>query len=954
MRSASSNLAMPAAFKAGLGLMATAVLGGALYFFRHDSRAIIILLGGAIVVACVLVVYAIALQWTRRRKSAPLERAILRNTAALPQRVSEPARRAALDDLRKKFEAGVAKFKAAGKDLYSLPWYLIVGEPGSGKTEAIRRCNVGFPPGLQDCAQGAGGTINMNWWFTNHAVILDTAGRLVFDDVAAGKGGEWDEFLHLLSRARPSCPVNGLLLVLPADSLITDSADQIEPKAAHIAQQLDNIQRSLGVRFPVFVIVSKCDLINGFREFFDGLTDPQLQHQMLGWSNPEPLDEPFRPEHLDQHLLAVRGRLLRRRQSLLLDPVHTDDPAGGKRIEQVDALYTFPDAFLRLAPRLRRYLEMIFMPGEWSPRPLFLRGIYFTSSVRDGAALDAELAESLKVPLESIKADGRSWERERAYFLRDLFMNKVFREKGLVTRAANTLTLQRKRKMLIMGAGFASVVVLLLFTWTGAGRLNASVGQQTRYWLAVENNWKQHRDDLNLVQTSSPGTYRYNGGQELDIGGETKPNLAVFFADAAQRADHPIDVPWVFRAQQVVRGGDLNERRRAACRQMLESAVLVPVVEAARQQFRDRCVTVWDENTQQALGELLRLEVGAVKLGETTPIRLEPLLKVVLSKEDYTRYEGDHRPALREAIELAYAKSPGAWPPASLGGDSDNARAAIDNGIDALDHFLHSRSLGGGGGSGATSAVEAFQEAAKRFRDSEKDFLEAAPPSPAAVATMTVNDLDKWTDILRGTRPDVMRLKKVIEDMNVQGGADASAAPGSYKSQINREIAESAAIYKRLGEQIPAISSVTASAADASPALRHLFKVRQALETDLPERLQNDLRAAADARGDDLMLAEYRSKRRGLDGAPHDKYEVLASIYSGLVKQADFDPATQDPRTFDAQATDMLKQLGVIAKDDAPVDYHLRSVAKAASAYLEGTIRLRGGKRNVGGGGGGQ
>ena len=52
--------------------------------------------------------------------------------------------------------------------------------------------------------------------------------------------------------------------------------------------------------------------------------------------------------------------------------------------------------------------------------------------------------------------------------------------------------------------------------------------------------------------------------------------------------------------------------------------------------------------------------------------------------------------------------------------------------------------------------------------------------------------------------------------------------------------------------------------------------------------------------------------------------------------------------------TEMINQLGVIAKDDAPVDYHLRSVAKAASAYLEGTIRLRGGKRNVGGGGGGQ
>ena len=105
---------------------------------------------------------------------------MLSNGAAAPHGISEPARRASLDDLRRKFEQGVAKFRAAGKDLYSLPWYIIVGEPGGGKTEAIRHCNVGFPPGLQDYTQGAGGTLNMNWWFTNQAIILDTAGRMMF------------------------------------------------------------------------------------------------------------------------------------------------------------------------------------------------------------------------------------------------------------------------------------------------------------------------------------------------------------------------------------------------------------------------------------------------------------------------------------------------------------------------------------------------------------------------------------------------------------------------------------------------------------------------------------------------------------------------------------------------------------------------------------------------------
>jgi type VI protein secretion system component VasK len=73
----------------------------------------------------------------------------------------------------------------------------VIGEPAAGKSEAIRRSEIGFPPGMQDEFQGVGGTINMNWWFTNSAIILDTAGRLLFEEVIPGTTSEWKEFLAL-------------------------------------------------------------------------------------------------------------------------------------------------------------------------------------------------------------------------------------------------------------------------------------------------------------------------------------------------------------------------------------------------------------------------------------------------------------------------------------------------------------------------------------------------------------------------------------------------------------------------------------------------------------------------------------------------------------------------------------------------------------------------------------
>src|SRR5205085_5076912 len=109
-------------------------------------------------------------------------------------------------------------------------------------------------------------------------------------------------------------------------------------------------------------------------------------------------------------------------------------------------------------------------------------------------------------------------------------------------------------------------------------------------------------------------------------------------------------------------------------------------------------------HTQRALGELLRLEISAAKLtpgprddGDSSALlRPAPLLRLVLSREDYGRYESEHRQAIQEALDSLYRDASAAWPPAVLAGDSEAARAALDNGIDALDHALRTRPEGGG------------------------------------------------------------------------------------------------------------------------------------------------------------------------------------------------------------------------------------------------------------------
>ena len=312
----------------------------------------------------------------------------------------------------------------------------------------------------------------MNWWFTNHAIVLDTAGRLMFQKVEPGKSGEWTEFLKLLAAHRPNCPINGLLLVIPADSLIRDTADKIEEKAGKIAQQFDLIQRTLGVRFPVFVAHHQVRpdqrlprVLRRAQRSQHAAPDARLVQPRAARRavRPRPGRPPSRAASAAGCCSTAR-RCCSTRSTPTIPP-----PAGPTRPTRSTRS---PTALTSIAPRLRLYLEMIFVQGEWSPKPLFLRGIYFTSAMREGSALDRELADLLGVPVDQLP-EGKVWERERPQFLKELFTKKVFREKGLVTRATNASGLQRRRQLALFGTGFAAIVALLVLTWLGSAPAQA-------------------------------------------------------------------------------------------------------------------------------------------------------------------------------------------------------------------------------------------------------------------------------------------------------------------------------------------------------------------------------------------------------------------------------------------------------------------------------------------------
>ena len=198
-------------------------------------------------------------------------------------------------ELRKRFESALATLRKSSSTsgrtglfsgfgrryVYQMPWYVFIGAPGSGKTTALVNSGLEFP--LADkfgksSIRGVGGTRNCDWWFTNEAVLIDTAGRYTTQESNLQQDkAEWEGFLGLLRNYRPRAPINGVILTISVSDLLGSSPDEREQQASAIRRRLTELQDLLGIRFPVYAIVTKVDLLAGFNEYFARLTPGRAQ-----------------------------------------------------------------------------------------------------------------------------------------------------------------------------------------------------------------------------------------------------------------------------------------------------------------------------------------------------------------------------------------------------------------------------------------------------------------------------------------------------------------------------------------------------------------------------------------------------------------------------------------------------------------------------------------------------
>ncbi len=334
--------------------------------------------------------------------------------------------------------------------LYDRPWYVIVGPPGGGKTTALANSGLRFP--FSDARmQGLGGTRNLDFCFTDEAVLVDTAGRYTTQDTGDARDREgWTTFLNVLRKNRPAQPINGVLVAFPIDLLLTADAATLDRHASTIRRRLVELRDGLEVSAPVYVMFTKSDLIAGFSEYFDDL-DVDGRRAVLGATFDLAETAPGQlaaVREFDQLARSIANRSTTRLQ------------------EEVDArrrslILGFPVQFAGLRARVARFLDGAF-PANAAEGTAHLRGFYFTSGVQEGSPMDrvlGGLATLFDTPAAARSGGGR------AYFLNRLMTEVIFGEAGMVQ--ATPEALRRRSRILMAGMGaIAATVVLCLTAWT--------------------------------------------------------------------------------------------------------------------------------------------------------------------------------------------------------------------------------------------------------------------------------------------------------------------------------------------------------------------------------------------------------------------------------------------------------------------------------------------------------
>lgn len=314
---------------------------------------------------------------------------------------------------------------------YFLPWYLMIGTSGSGKTSLIERSEISLPLGQPTFGLNEDNP-GLKWWFLNRGIVLDVRGDFFIKSrgTDADERG-WQTVINLLARYRHRRPIDGIILAIPATELYGKnklSPEEIADRSRFLAQKLIATQNFMGLRIPVYVVITKTDVVPGFKNFCSSIPYDN-RNNMIGWSSPYTPGTAYSSSWISEAFGHIKNALTRVKLEVL-----------GQGTDELsrDGVFVFPSELMHLQKPLSIYMNQIFKITSYD-EALMLRGLYFCGdsgsklSVDQLSAMGTQSQDpTVKIQIGDLENDPVHQDHPTPiFFFRDILTDKIFKETGL-------------------------------------------------------------------------------------------------------------------------------------------------------------------------------------------------------------------------------------------------------------------------------------------------------------------------------------------------------------------------------------------------------------------------------------------------------------------------------------------------------------------------------------------
>lgn len=336
--------------------------------------------------------------------------------------------------------------------LWQLPWYMVIGPAGSGKTTLLRE---GFSSDIiytPESVRGAELLLYLTAHVGKKAVIFDINGALCEQpgaDVLYRR--LWEHALGWLVQKRARQPLNGIILTLDFPDLLTADKNRREHLLQMLRSRLQDVRQHLRCQLPVYVVLTRLDLLHGFAALFQSL-DKQGRDAILGvtFTRHAHENDDWRAE-LNSFWQDWGEKMNNAMPDLMLSQTHNRS-----------SLFSFARQIQGSRELLVTLLDGL-LDGE--NMDVMLRGVYLTSSLQRGQ-MDDIFVQSAARQYQLGNSPLTTWPLvdTSPYFTRNLFPQVLLAEPNLAGES-HTWLINARRRLTAFSIIGGIAVLLLIAGW---------------------------------------------------------------------------------------------------------------------------------------------------------------------------------------------------------------------------------------------------------------------------------------------------------------------------------------------------------------------------------------------------------------------------------------------------------------------------------------------------------